>query len=197
MLRIRHIAAIVALQALPISNAVSQGAMRVAPSGHAITEVTLTLVDSVARAAAKPAVIRIDYGQPHLRGRMLHTDSLLPYDSVWRTGANAPTTLTTDVDLVVGGANIPKGTYLLRSLPRRSGWTLIVEKDTRSSPAGNLPDYKRENDVARIELQRTSRAAALESFTMWLIPSREPGTPRGELVMAWGTTVLSTPWSMR
>ena len=197
MLRIRHIAAIVALQALPISNAVSQGAMRVAPSGHAITEVTLTLVDSVARAAAKPAVIRIDYGQPHLRGRMLHTDSLLPYDSVWRTGANAPTTLTTDVDLVVGGANIPKGTYLLRSIPRRSGWTLIVEKDTRSSPTGNLPDYKRENDVARIELQRTSRTAALESLTMWLIPSREPGTPRGELVMAWGTTVLSTPWSMR
>ena len=39
-------------------------------------------------------MIRVDYGQPHLRGRKILTDSLIPYDKVWRTGANAATTLT-------------------------------------------------------------------------------------------------------
>src|SRR5688500_1872984 len=97
----------------------AQGPLRVAPSGRGLTEVTLTLVDSVARASAKPSIIRIDYGQPHLRGRQLLTDSLVPYDKPWRTGANAPTTLTTDVDLVIGGATVPKGRYVLQTLPAR------------------------------------------------------------------------------
>ena len=67
----------------------AQGPMQVAASGRGTSEVTLTLVDSVARAAAKPAIIKIDYGQPHLRGRKLLTDSLVPLDKPWRLGANA------------------------------------------------------------------------------------------------------------
>ena len=70
----------------------AQGAMSVAPSGRALTEVTLTLVDSAARAAAKPSIIRIDYGQPHLRGRnVIGMPGVVPWDSVWRTGANTAT----------------------------------------------------------------------------------------------------------
>ena len=173
----------------------AQGPMRVAPSGRALTEVTLTLVDSVARAAAKPSLIRIDYGQPHLRGRRILTDSLVPYDEPWRTGANAPTTLTTDVDLVIGGANIPKGRYVIQTFPSRAGWKLLIQREV-SPPPADTP-YDPANDLARIDLRQTTLSIPVESLSMWLIPSRDAGSPRGQLVIAWGTTSLTTDWSIR
>ncbi len=174
----------------------AQGPLRVAPSGRGLTEVTLTLVDSVARASAKPSIIRIDYGQPHLRGRRLLTDSLVPYDKPWRTGANAPTTLTTDVDLVIGGATVPKGRYVLQTLPARSGWKLLVQREESPAPPADTP-YDPAKDVARIDLRQTTLTTPLESLTMWLIPSREAGSPRGQLVISWGTVSLTTDWSVR
>ena len=189
-----------ALTAAAATTLQAQGAMRVAPSGRATTEVTLTLADSAARAAAQPATIRIDYGQPHLRGRRLFTDSLVPYDSVWRTGANAATTLTTDVDLVVGGARVPKGRYVLQTLPTRAGWKLLIQTDAPQPPAGAAPGGAAPapaRDVARVDLRRTTLPAPLESLTFWLVPSTQPGQARGELRLAWGTTALATTWAVR
>lgn len=174
----------------------AQGPMRAAPSGRATTEITLSLVDSAARAAAKPSLIKIDYGQPHLRGRKLLTDSLVPYDRPWRTGANAATTLTTDVDLVIGGKTLPRGKYVLQTLPSKSGWKLLVQKGDTGAAAADAP-YNPANDLARIDLRQTTLPMPLESLTMWLIPSREPGTPKGDLVIAWGTVSLATTWSVK
>ena len=174
----------------------AQGALRAAPSGRATTEVTLTYEDSAARAAAQPATIRIDYGQPHLRGRTLHTDSLVPYDRPWRTGANAPTTLTTDVDLVIGGATVPKGTYVLQTLPSRSGWKLLIQPAPTQPPAAPST-YDPANDVARVDLRQSALPVPLESLTLWLVPSREPGAQRGELRLAWGTVMLATDWAVK
>lgn len=143
--------------------------------------------------ATKPIVIRVDYGQPHLRGRPLHTDSLVPYGKPWRMGANEATTLTTDVDLVLGGAALPKGTYVLYTVPGRAGWKLVVQR----SAAQSATQYADSNDVARIDLRHTTLQAPLESLTMWLIPSRDPGPAKGELRFAWGTDQLSTDWSLR
>ena len=186
----------VAATAVPTLQA--QGAMRVAVSGRATTEVTLTLIDSAARAAAKPATIRIDYGQPHLRGRAIGTDSLVPYDKPWRLGANGATMLTTDVDLMIGGATIPKGSYVLQALPSRAGWKLLVQKQMpETSAMAAAMTYDPAKDLARIDLRLTTLPAPIESLTMWLIPSRDPGTPHGELRLAWSTTALSTTWSMK
>ena len=143
--------------------------------------------------AAKPLVIRLDYGQPHLRGRTLHTDSLVPYDKPWRTGANGSTTLTTDVDLVVGGTALPKGSYVLYTLPGRSTWKLIIQRSVKQTPM----QYSDSNDVARVELRHTTLSTPMESLTMWLIPSLQPGLARGELRFAWGNDQLSTDWSVK
>ncbi len=147
----------------------------------------------MAAPAEKPLVIRLEYGQPHLRGRVLHTDSLVPYDKPWRTGASGLTTLTSDVDLVLGGATIAKGTYVLFTIPSRSGWTLIVQKSV-GQPA--MP-YDQVNDVARISLRYVALPTPMESFTIWLIPSLEPGPAKGELRFAWGADQLSTDWSIK
>jgi hypothetical protein len=176
---------------------VAQGPMQVAPSGRGTTEVILTLVDSVARAAAKPASIKIDYGQPNLRGRKLLTDSLIPYDKPWRTGANAATTLTTDVDIVIGGSPIPKGKYIIQTLPSRTGWKLLIQKDVPPVAGAEAAVYNPANDLARIDLRQTTLAAPIETLSMWLIPSRDPGPPHGQLVLAWGTISLATDWSMK
>ena len=185
--------AIVALPAVPLG-AQGQPAMRAAPSGRGTTEIVLTLVDSAARAAAQPAKIRIDFGQPHLRGRKLLTDSLVPYDTPWRTGANAPTTLTTDVDLVIGGQAVPKGTWIVQTLPSRAGWKLLIQKDVGQGTM-QAPPYDPSHDVARVDLRATTLPSPVESLTFWLIPT--PNAARGELRLAWGTIGLSTDWAVR
>lgn len=191
----------------------SQAPLRAAPSGRATSEVVLSVprdggmgmmpmggaapaTPTVATAPApKPTVIRLDYGQPHLRGRALHTDtdSLVPYDKAWRLGANGNTMLTTDVDLILGGATIPKGTYVLYAIPGRSAWSLVVQRNMGQSAM----QYADSADVARISLRHASLQSPVESLTMWLIPSLEAGPARGELRFAWGAHQLSTSWSIR
>lgn len=200
---------------LTIASALAaQPGLRPAASGRATSVVTLSVPRDPSTQAAPaasaptdpPVTITLDYGQPHLRGRSLHTDSLVPYDKPWRTGANAPTTLTTDVDLVVGGATVPKGSYVLQTLPSRAGWKLLIQKhvepqtSTAASPAAPPqaePAYDPANDVARVDLRRTTLPVPLESLSMWLIPSTQPGPPRGELRLAWGTVALATDWSVK
>ena len=176
------------------AQAPAASALRPAPSTRATSEVSLSIPrkEGDETPAPPPVTIRLDYGQPHLRGRSLHTDSLVPYDTPWRTGANNPTTLTTGVDLTLGGAALPAGTYVLYTLPSRAGWKLIVQKS-----AGQSGDYDPAHDVARIDLRRQALAAPVESLTMWLIPSTAPGQARGELRLAWGASSLSTDWVVK
>ena len=119
----------------------------------------------------------------------------MPYDQPWRTGANAPTTLTTDVDLVIGGASVPKGRYVLQTLPSRAGWKLLVQRDVGQGTE-NAPPYDPSHDVARVDLRRSALPVPLESLTFWLVPSTQPGPAHGELRLAWGTVLLATDWSM-
>ncbi len=179
------------------SDVLGQGAMRVAASGRATTEVELTWADSAARVANKPLSIRIDYGQPSLRGRQLYTDSLVPYDKAWRLGANSPTMLYTDVDLIIGGAIIPKGNYVLQAIPSKAGWKLLVEKEAGVPPVGAAISNNSANDVAKIDMKQSIFQTPVESLTIWLIPSTTSGPARGELRMAWGVTMQSTSWSTR
>ncbi len=173
------------------------GAYRAAPSTRAITEVALTLADTAAqRAAGKPAVIRIDYGQPHLRGRRINTDSLVPLGTVWRLGANGATLLTTDVDLTIGGKAVPKGRYVAQVLPTRSAWTLILQAETTGAASVNPTAYDASKDVARIDLAIRTTATPVESLSIWLVPAIS-GNARGVLQIAWDATLLTTEWSVR
>jgi hypothetical protein len=139
--------------------------------------------------------IRIDYGQPHLRGRTLHTEELVPLDSVWRLGANEATELETGVDLIIGGQAVPKGKYTLFALPAANGsWKLIINKNTGQWGT----EYSAQHDLTRVDLRRRTLPSPIESFSIWLIPTAQAGGARsGELRFAWGTTELATNWSIR
>jgi hypothetical protein len=187
---------VVALSLLSSGALAAQQELRPALSGRATSVVSLSPPRDPSAPETPPTTppitIALDYGQPHLRGRTLHTDSLVPYDKPWRTGANDPTTLTTGVDLVLGGATLPAGKYVLYTIPSRGDWKLIIQK-----PAGQTADYKPEYDVARVDLKRRTLAEPVESLTMWLIPSPAPGKAQGELRLAWGSSLLSTTWSVK
>ena len=148
-----------------------------------------------ALSLAGPAKIVIDYGQPHLRGRnVIGMPAVVPWDSVWRTGANMSTQLSAEVDMTIGNKFIPRGIYTLFSLPTRNGWKLVVSKQLLQWGT----DYDPTQDFARIDLRSRALAEPLESLTFWLVPAIEnaPSTtfPHGVLKFAWGTTELSTDW---
>lgn len=178
------------------SSAAAQGAVRAAPSTRATAEVVFTLADSAARANSNPAKIKLDYGQPHLRGRAIHTDSLVPYDKPWRTGANNATTLETDLNLVIGGKSVPRGKYVIETLPSRSGWKLLLIKEDTPPPPPDTP-YNPASYFAVIDLRGSALAAPMETLTMALIPARGEGAPRGELRISWGNTTQSVDWVVR
>lgn len=137
---------------------------------------------------AGPAKLEIVYGQPHARGRVVF-GTLVPWDSVWRSGANLATQLTTDVDVVIGGALVKRGVYTLYSLPTRSGWKLIINRQTGQWGT----EYDPAQDLARVDLRSRTLAEPVETFSVWLVPAADQPA-RGVLKMAWEKTELSVDW---
>ena len=136
--------------------------------------------DSV-RATVGGADVIVDYGRPARRGRTLVGD-LLPYDQVWRTGANAATQLTTRAPIELAGVALHPGTYTLWTLPTRGGVSLII--NGQSGQWGT--EYHADQDVARRPMTVDSLPANVERFTIRIEPA-------GRLVMEWGTFQWSAP----
>lgn len=89
--------------------------------------------------------ITIDYNRPGVKGRTVWGD-IVPYDQIWRAGANENTTLTTSHEITVEGTKLPAGTYGLHMLPTKTAWTIILSKD---HTAWGSYFYKKEYDAVR------------------------------------------------
>ncbi len=107
------------------------------------------------------AAVSIDYSAPSMRGRAIF-GALVPYDKVWRTGANAATTLKTSADLQIGALKVPAGTYTLYTLPTAGGWSLIVNKQT--GQWGTV--YDEAQDLGRVKMMVGATAGPLETFVI-------------------------------
>ncbi|MEP6809104.1 MAG: DUF2911 domain-containing protein [Chthoniobacterales bacterium] len=106
--------------------------------------------------------IEVDYSRPNKNEREIF-GALVPYDKVWRTGANATTKIKFSGPVKLEGKEIPEGEYVLFTVPGATEWTVIIYKDTKVPSAG---DYKQENDLARIAVKPVPLADAVESFTI-------------------------------
>ena len=136
------------------------------------------------RALLGDARVWIDYGRPHRRGRDIF-GNVVPWNEVWRTGANAATQLSTPADLVIGDAAVPAGTYSLWTLPTTSGWKLIVNR--QSGQWGTQYDAGR--DLVRVDLKVETLPAPVETMTIELAPAGTGAT----LVISWDRTRVSVP----
>lgn len=106
--------------------------------------------------------IEINYSRPGKRGREIF-GNLVPYDAVWRTGANSATTLTFGDEVTIGGTKIPAGKYGLLTIPGKDSWTIIISKQTDvTSPAA----YKQDMDVVRVTAKPMVMPFAIETFTI-------------------------------
>ena len=127
--------------------------------------------------------VTINYSRPYAKGRKI-VGGLVPYDQVWRTGANEATSLKTDTDLDIGGTTVPAGSYTLYTLPSASSWKLIINKQT--GQWGTV--YQQDQDLARVDMNVTSLSQPVEQFT---ISFDKKGGDAAQLNLQWEKTQAS------
>jgi Protein of unknown function (DUF2911) len=136
-----------------------------------------------AEVVLKGKTITIDYSRPFAKGRKV-IGGIVPFDQVWRTGANEATTFTTPIDLMAGDAKIPAGTYTLYSLPSANGWKLIINKQTGQWGT----DYDQKQDLARVDMLVSKTSQPVEQFT---ISFEKKGDDAATLLLQWENTSAS------
>ena len=136
-------------------------------------------VRDTTRAQIGKAMFTVDYGRPLLRGRTLLGD-VIPYDRVWRTGANAATQFTTSTPIRLAGMQVPTGSYTLFTAPHTNGVDLIVNK--QSGQWGT--EYNGSLDLGTARMVSEVATATVEEFTISIIPSDDR---HGTLVLEWGS----------
>jgi hypothetical protein len=141
-----------------------------------------------ARADVGRAALWIDYGRPVKRGRRI-LGEIVPFNQVWRTGANAATQLNTGVDLRVGEMVIPAGRYTLWTLPTSRGATLIVNRQTGQWGT----QYDATQDLVRVPLRTEQLPESVERFTI-SIASEGQG---GEIRFDWDRTRWRLPFTVK
>lgn len=128
--------------------------------------------------------IELSYSRPNMKGRKIFGD-LVPFNDVWRTGANSATTLTFTDDVTIGGTKIAPGKYGLLSIPSATEWILIITKQTDvTSPAA----YKQENDVVRVKVKPVMLSKNIETFTATLANITNTSC---DLQLSWEKTLVS------
>ena len=103
--------------------------------------------------------VTITYSRPGVHGRQIW-GALVPYDKVWRTGANDATTITFSDDVTINGKPLPKGTYSLHTIPGRDQWTIIFNNVAKQWGSFN---YDQTKDALRVTAKPES-----SPFHEWL-----------------------------
>jgi hypothetical protein len=130
--------------------------------------------------------MELSYSRPGVKGRKVFGD-LVPYGKVWRTGANAATTITFGDDVIIGGKKIPAGKYGLVTIPEKDSWTLIISKQL---DLNNPSNYKQENDIVRVTAKPMEMKDKMETFTMQFADI----TPNScALHIMWENTAVALP----
>jgi hypothetical protein len=130
------------------------------------------------------AYIKVVYGMPFRNDRVVF-GGLVPYNQVWRTGANEATEITFTRDVMFGSAEVKAGHYSLFSIPGETEWTVILSNDlgiwgTR---------YNAENDYVRITVPAETLPEMWEAFRIQL--ANNDGTVA--MTMRWEQTGVTVP----
>jgi hypothetical protein len=142
-----------------------------------------------ARASIGATSISIDYSRPLARGRIL-LGNVIPYDRVWRTGANAATQFTTSAPLKLAGIQLAAGTYTLWTVPHNNGVDLIV--NGQSGQWGT--QYDASHDIGKAPMQSSTLATPVDQFT---ISVAGKDARHGTLTMQWGSFRWTAPIEAR
>ncbi|MDG2274669.1 MAG: DUF2911 domain-containing protein, partial [Flavobacteriaceae bacterium] len=135
--------------------------------------------------------ISLKYSRPSAKGRKVF-GNLVPYNTIWRTGANASTKITFTESAKIGGQTILPGTYAIYTIPSEDLWTIIIHSNTTlRSIAGDA--YKSADDIFRFEVKPIKTTNYVESFTMQFATLTSDSL---ELQLVWENTLISIPMKL-
>lgn len=134
--------------------------------------------------------LEVFYNRPSKKGREIF-GALVPFNEVWRTGANEATTFTTNKTLMVDGMELPMGTYTLWTVPKDSVWQVMF--NTKQYPWGvdeqMKPMRDPQFDIMEFEVPVKTLEDVVEQFTI----AFDNTTDRLKLTMAWDLTKIEVP----
>lgn len=133
--------------------------------------------------------VEVNYARPSKKGRTIFGD-LVPYGAIWRTGANAATTITFSDEVVIGDKKIPAGKYGLLTIPDKSEWTVIISKQTDVTSPGA---YKQDQDIARVKVAAVAMPVTVETFMITFDNASSSGI---DMILLWDQTAVSVPIKM-
>jgi len=134
-----------------------------------LTLVTVTSVNAQNKPASPAATatgkisgatITINYSSPSVKGRVIWGE-LVPFNKIWRAGANAATTIETDKDLTIEGKKLPAGKYSFFVIPNEKECVLIFNKVSKMSGTSN---YNEKEDQLRVTVKPQVADSSSESL---------------------------------
>lgn len=129
------------------------------------------------------ATVKITYSRPSVKGRIVF-GNLVPFNEVWRTGANQCTQIEFDRDILINNEKVAAGKYALFTIPTEGDWTIILNKDAEQWGSYG---YKKEDDVLRFMVKQKKSVyneSLIFSFTNVTMQS-------AKIEMAWENTGIS------
>ncbi len=132
--------------------------------------------------------ISVKYSRPFKKGREIF-GKLIPYDQVWRTGANEATTFDSKIDLTIGGKVLPAGHYTLWTIPGKESWTVIFnKKDYMWGVGSNGASREADSDALQVVVPVQATDAVVEQFDISFTDS-----PMFSMVLAWDNVKVVVP----
>jgi hypothetical protein len=134
--------------------------------------------------------IFISYGRPAVRERTVWGGTLIPFDTIWRAGANEATHLATSKTIAIGDMTLAPGLYTLWIQHTRAATYLIVNKQVGQWGT----EYQAAQDIGRVKMDMAKTPEHVEDFTITVRPA---GVNRGAIDFAWGDSVATAAFSVR
>lgn len=136
------------------------------------------------------ATFTVFYNRPYKKRREIF-GKLVPYGEVWRTGANEPTTFTTDKNILVDGSELRAGTYTLWTIPNQNSWKIIFNTEQYDwgvnfdGTVTREPEY----DVLTVEVPVQPLLNVVEQFSIYF----ENANDFSIMYLAWDRTAIAIP----
>lgn len=140
---------------------------------------------AIASARYQDHYVKITYSQPQKKNRKIF-GGLVPYGSVWRTGANEATEITTIKDIQLDAILLKAGTYSIFTIPEKDKWTIIINSDVGLWGAYN---YNSKKDLWRFTVPVQNTDKTYEAFTIIFDQRNEVA----DLLMLWDNVKVSIP----
>lgn len=175
---------------MPMDNTTAMATLECAPMLNVMeVDGRVSPYDSTAVAIGDGSA-KVCYNRPSMRGREIF-GGLVPYDTLWRTGANEPTTIHLPFPAEIAGMSVEPGSYSLYTVPGEDDWTVIVNRSISQwgIESAYSPDV-RSQEVGRAEVEAEEMDEAVELFT---IDTEPMGSNGANLLLEWENTRVKIP----